>query len=106
MSPEKEHVLQFQKLNIQWAFTKKLGQLPGVCNLYLLFRVATRRSVLCLTWIVRNPMRQCTAVSARWQGCSKGRGSGGAPHYYLPPKIFDPWCIPVMHALVCVGYML
>ena len=21
-------------------------------------------------------------------------GSGGAPHYYLPPRIFDPWCIP------------
>ena len=24
-------------------------------------------------------------------------GSGGAPHYYLPPRIFDPWCIPVHH---------
>ena len=23
-------------------------------------------------------------------------GSGGAPHYYLPPRIFDPWCIPVL----------
>ena len=22
-------------------------------------------------------------------------GSGGAPHYYLPHRIFDPWCIPV-----------
>ena len=21
-------------------------------------------------------------------------GSGGAPHYYLPPRIFDPCCIP------------
>ena len=21
-------------------------------------------------------------------------GSGGAPHYYLPHRIFDPWCIP------------
>ena len=21
-------------------------------------------------------------------------GSGGAPHYYRPPRIFDPWCIP------------
>ena len=21
-------------------------------------------------------------------------GSGGAPHYYLPPWIFDPWGIP------------
>ena len=21
-------------------------------------------------------------------------GSGGAPHYYRPPLIFDPWCIP------------
>ena len=21
-------------------------------------------------------------------------GSGGAPHYYLPPRIFDPWGIP------------
>ena len=26
-------------------------------------------------------------------------GSGGAPHYYLPPRIFDPWCIPVMYEL-------
>ena len=24
-------------------------------------------------------------------------GSGGAPHYYLPPRIFDPWCIPGYH---------
>ena len=23
-------------------------------------------------------------------------GSGGAPHYYLPPWIFDPWCIPAL----------
>ena len=22
-------------------------------------------------------------------------GSGGAPHYYRPPRIFDPCCIPV-----------
>ena len=21
-------------------------------------------------------------------------GSGGAPHYYLPPRIFDPCCTP------------
>ena len=21
-------------------------------------------------------------------------GSGGAPHYYLPPQIFDPCCMP------------
>ena len=26
-------------------------------------------------------------------------GSGGAPHYYLPPWIFDPWCIPVQKVL-------
>ena len=24
-------------------------------------------------------------------------GSGGAPHYYQPPRIFDPWCIPVKY---------
>ena len=23
-------------------------------------------------------------------------GSGGAPHYYRPPRIFDPWCIPAL----------
>ena len=23
-------------------------------------------------------------------------GSGGAPHYYLPDRIFDHWCIPVL----------
>ena len=23
-------------------------------------------------------------------------GSGGAPHYYLPPRIFDPCCTPVI----------
>ena len=26
-------------------------------------------------------------------------GSGGAPHYYRPPRIFDPWCIPVLFQL-------
>ena len=37
------------------------------------------------------------------QGCTKTLvdqkappGSGGAPHYYLPLRIFDPWCIPAM----------
>ena len=30
-------------------------------------------------------------------------GSGGAPHYYLPPRIFDPWCIPAAN---CVDYTL
>ena len=24
-------------------------------------------------------------------------GSGGAPHYYLPPRIFDPCCIPATY---------
>ena len=24
-----------------------------------------------------------------------GQRRGGAPHYYQPPRIFDPWCIPV-----------
>ena len=28
-------------------------------------------------------------------------GSGGTPHYYLPPRIFDPWCIPVYDYLYC-----
>ena len=27
-------------------------------------------------------------------------GSGGAPHYYLPPRIFDPWCIPVINTMM------
>jgi hypothetical protein len=24
-------------------------------------------------------------------------GSGGAPHYYLPHRMFDPWCIPAFN---------
>ena len=27
-------------------------------------------------------------------------GSGGAPHYYRPPRIFDPFCIPELHLLL------
>ena len=27
-------------------------------------------------------------------------GSGGTPHYYRPPRIFDPWCIPVFNLKV------
>ena len=31
-------------------------------------------------------------------------GSGGAPHYYRPPRIFDPCCIPASYATVIVTY--
>ena len=33
-------------------------------------------------------------------------GSGGAPHYYLPHRIFDPWCIPVYASKLKKVYLL
>ena len=29
-------------------------------------------------------------------------GSGGAPHYYLPPRIFDPCCMPERDSINCL----
>ena len=63
-------------------------------------------------WLQPCIMENCVYVV---QGCTKGRGRWGscptrfwqirrrrraaaarqrAPHYYLPHRIFDPWCIP------------
>ena len=84
-----------------------------ICNRGILFDAEFSVSQLPQCMTVLHPLK----ILIRLQGCTKGRGRWGScptrfwqirrrrraaaarhhvPHYYLPPRIFDPWCIPEM----------